>query len=108
MGEVKYGRKFRLSNGETEYIELSKKSADSACDRDYAINYLKDEVYKHHCITERRLEHERNPKIYDKYISTMQDCLHFMLASLNSFGKITDEEKESWTKYIQDEWRKLQ
>lgn len=49
--EVKYGRSFKLSNGEREYIELSD-NIELPYQRDRKISYLKSEVGKYHSETE--------------------------------------------------------
>ena len=49
--DVKYGRLFKLKNGEQEYIEVSEKH-DSSYQRDDTMNYLKRTVEKYHYETE--------------------------------------------------------
>lgn len=54
MGELKYGRNFKLSNGETEYIEISERVEESYR-RDYVIVALKRKVEEYHCQTEEAI-----------------------------------------------------
>lgn len=83
MGEVKYGREFRLSNGETEYIELFQ-NVENNYEVGSAINRLKADVYKHHCDTEISLARERNSDLLDKAKKTKEDFLHTIF-SLSGF-----------------------
>lgn len=61
MGELKYGRNFKLSNGETEYIEISQR-VEASYERDYAIVALKRKVEEYHCQTEKAISASKSIK----------------------------------------------
>lgn len=60
MGELKYGRNFKLSNGETEYIEISER--EEPYRRDYVIAVLKRKVEEYHYQTEKAISASKSIK----------------------------------------------
>lgn len=71
MEEIKYGRGFKLSNGEIEYIELSEK-VEHSYNRDDAILNLKRKVDKYHQDTEKSLIHDYPGEAADEEMSAVK------------------------------------